>query len=260
MRITLLGRGHHLHAARRIDGYSSCVHRAEMKDEHGKPFTAYVKAFPTDSKALANEIAGWLLSRALNLPAAPRAYVCLVTIGKLRNLFPELRWPGADADVFPCWATEEMQHTPLTIISEADSIVWRDKVQGWPHLPAAIAFNHWLYNIDSNPGNLLYIQQHQFALIDYADILGGKYWNKKELKQLGYLHNKLLHLAWGGIPPPDVTAEIERTASKHGVAWQKAKAAIYDWWEDLLKSKDLDAAIGFIESRAEPSWIKGKIA
>lgn len=260
MRITLLGSGHHLHAARRIDGYSSCVHRAEMKDEHGKPFTAYVKAFPTDSKALANEIAGWLLSRALNLPAPRRAYVCLVPIRKLRALFPERRWPGRDDDAFPCWATEEMQNTPLTLISEADSIVWRDKVQRWPHLPAAIAFNHWLHNIDGNPGNLLWLDEHQFALIDHADILGGQYWDAKELKQLGYLHDKLLQLAWGGLPPPDVTTEIERTTADHHQAWHSVKDAVYDWWEDLLRTKEIAAATAFIERRADPAWIRGRIA
>lgn len=260
MRITLLGTGHHLHAARRIDGFSSCVHRAEMRDEHGKTFTAYVKAFPTNSKALANEVAGWLLCRALGIPCPPRAYLCLVPIRKLRKLFPDRRWPGRDDDAHPCFATEDMHNAPVTLISETDSLAWRAQVQQWPHLPAAIALCHWLHNIDSNPGNLLHIPPNDFALIDHADIFGGQKWDHRSIKQLGHLHNKLLYLSYGNLPPPPVITEIEASAKKHAHAWQSVKDAIIEWWQDLLKNKEMDAAISTLEARAEAGWIKGKIA
>ncbi|WP_047237332.1 hypothetical protein [Chromobacterium subtsugae] len=262
MSITLLGAGHHLHAARRIDGYSSCVHRAELRAPDGGTLTAYVKAFPSskESKALANEIAGYLLARACGLSTAPRAFILLIHVRKLRKLFPEYTWPGGDDDLFPTWATEELQDSKLTLVSEADAIAWRQRVQQWTQLPAAIAFHQWLQNIDANAGNLLWLGESDFALIDYADILGGQDWTADSLKTAGYLHNKLLHLAYGGVPDPASANAIEESHQFASQAWAQEKGTIIDWWDDLLKRKEAAAAAEFIESRSSADWIKGKVA
>lgn len=260
MSITLLGAGHHLHAGRRIDGYSSCVHRAELRAPDGSTFAAYVKAFPSDNKALANEVAGYLLAKASGLTTAPRAFILLIHVRKLRTLFPENKWPGSDDDIYPTWATEELHDSKLTLVSEADAIAWREQVQQWPQLPGAIAFHQWLQNIDANAGNLLWLEGNDFALIDYADILGGQDWTPDSLASAGYLHNKLLHLAYGGVPDQAATREIEACHQMASQAWQQTKDTIMDWWGDLLKRKDREAACRFIEARSDPEWIKGKVA
>ncbi|MEN7429673.1 hypothetical protein VA599_02880 [Chromobacterium sp. TRC.1.1.SA] len=260
MSITLLGAGHHLHAARRIDGYSSCVHRAELRAPDGTTLTAYVKAFPTDNKALANEVAGYLRARAYGLTTAPRAFILLIHTRKLRKLFPEYTWPGSDDDLFPTWATEELQDSMLTLVSEADAIAWRQRVQQWPHLPAAIAFHQWLQNIDANAGNLLWLGEAEFALIDYADMLGGQSWTPESLETAGYLHNKLLQLAYGGVPDRTSARAIEESHLSASIAWEQAKGSIMDWWGDLLKRRDREAAANFIALRSDPEWIKGKVA
>ncbi len=258
--VLLLGPGHHLYASRRIDGFSSCVHRAELRDEHGRPFTAYVKAFPTDKRGLANEVAGWLITRALGLPCPPRAYLCLVPVRKLRQLFPERRWPGNDDDNMTCFASEELPNNPLALVNEQDAIVWRARIKPWPHLHAIIALCHWLHNIDGNGGNLLYLGDSDFAIIDHAEILGGQDWTPKTLRHAGYLHNQAMHLAYGGLPPPQATQDIEAKSAAHLPAWQKAKEAVLEWWQELLSRKECSAAVSFIEARADPAWIKGKIA
>lgn len=259
MSITLLGSGHHLHASRRIDGFSTRTHRAEILDETGQPFTAYVKAFPADNKGLVNELTGYVLARTLGLPVSPRAYVILVPIKKLRKLHPETDWPGKAGDCWPCWATAELHNHTLQLVSLHDQIAWRADVNLWPDLPAAIAFCEWLANADANPGNLLRHAPGEYSLIDFAEILGGANWTAKTLQGNARPGNKLLILASGGVPDSATVADCMKAARKHRNAWEAGSGMLYDWWNDLLSPKEQTAAARFIAQRAAPGWITGRI-
>jgi hypothetical protein len=42
----------------------------------------------------------------------------------------------------------------------------------WPSLPKAVAFDEWIQNKDRNPGNILWNDENEFALIDHGKALG----------------------------------------------------------------------------------------
>lgn len=260
MSIPLLGAGHHLHASRRLDGFSSCVHRAELRDEHGHLVTAYVKAFPTNSKALPNEVLGWLANQARGIPCPARAWLILVPVRKLRQLWPELRWPGKEHDDYLCWATEEIPRA-RHLLASPDALIWQEVVRLWTKLPQAIAVNYWLHHVDANAGNLLGLDGGHFAVIDMADILGGAHWTARTLRELDnhYLEEKLLRLGYDGQVDPATLYEIELAAAAHAEVWRTIRAHVMEWWELLLNKKDRMAAEAWLERRASATWIRGRV-
>lgn len=253
-RITVLGPGHHLYFARRIDGYSSCLHLAELMDEKGRALRAYVKAFPASSKGIVNEAIGWLTARAVGLPCPPRAYILLMHTERLAAEYPDRKW--GNSEMYPTFATEALAGTPIDWI---DAAHYAAQIKHWPHLPAAIALHEALHNVDGNAGNLLALDGGGYATIDYGDILGGRDWSAKTLRKLGWLHNKLLHLSCNGMPNAREIAAIRHAASAHAGAYNEIRDELEMWFEKLLKRGDHNAASAFLAERMGADWMKGRL-
>jgi len=250
--IPLLGPGHHRYVISRVDGFSSCLHQASIVDDDGRSHVAFVKAFPSGSKGLANEACGWLLARAAGLPTAESAWILILPVALLREAFPELVWPGRDDDYLPTWATSAVSPTAAEcVVTVQDQDVWAERLLAWGHLHDAVAINDLLHNIDANAGNLIATSPSDFAIVDFAEILGGQNWTAKSLQKLGYLHNKLCHLAWGNLPSPQDAQAIGQSTRKLAAAWPTVRHVVANWWDELLGSrKDIEAGLAFIDSRA----------
>lgn len=51
----------------------------------------------------------------------------------------------------------------------------------WHAFPKLIAFDDWIGNIDRNPGNLVFIKDSEFAIIDHGRVLGVIDWFKQQI-------------------------------------------------------------------------------
>ncbi|MDR3572340.1 MAG: hypothetical protein P4L50_00625 [Anaerolineaceae bacterium] len=54
---------------------------------------------------------------------------------------------------------------------EKSCFIWSQFLSKWPSLPKTIAFDEWVNNKDRNPGNLLWQDENEFALIDHGRAL-----------------------------------------------------------------------------------------
>ncbi|BAK76769.1 hypothetical protein NH8B_1954 [Pseudogulbenkiania sp. NH8B] len=172
--LTLLGPGHYRAPLRPVDGTASHCHEITLKDETGRHRNAYLKAWPGGSKGLANEAAGWLISRARGIDTPPRAWIILMRVGDLEPLF-DMEWNCAPDKLWPCWATESIEGVPL---DRMDAGMWAERLACWPRLPDAIAVHEWLHHTDANAGNIIAVDLDQFTIVDHADILGGERWSR----------------------------------------------------------------------------------
>ena len=236
---------------------TSTHHRAcFILDEYDKEVIAHIKAFPAESKALANEIAGHLLYTAANINTAPRAWVILLTSHDLSALFPDTDW--GENHTWPCWATQHIEGLP---INNGAAWTWADQLAAWSDTAACIAIAEWLWETDGNAGNLINIGNGEFAAIDFADILGGSNWTAAELLQSinnrGY--NKLLHIAWGGMPTVNQSLAAQQHASQHNHLLNLTWPTIRHWWQCMLKKKELTAALEFMRQRAAANWMGNRL-
>lgn len=251
--IQILGPNHHLYYDKTIDGVSTCVHRAAISDENGVTRIAFVKAFPTDSYGIPNEILGWISSKLVGAHVAKNAYILILPVDKLRSIHPDQKWPGSDNDYLLCWATEELSPVAADCLVKAGDIdAWEEAILGWDGLHLSVALSDWLYNADVNAGNLIAIGEDDFAIVDFAECLGGQLWNAKSLISLPYFASKLAHLAWGSLVPPIAQKIITQEHEKIVVAWPEIRKEVEFWWKKLkVKEKDISAAMTFLRSRLE---------
>lgn len=227
-------------------------------DEHDNEVHAHIKAFPSTSKALANEIAGHLLHHAAGVDTAPRAWIIILTAAELNALFPAAHWGDDPERLRPCWASE---HIPGTPINAAHAWSWQQDLAAWNGTPIAISLHEWLWAIDGNEGNLIATDVAAFAAIDHADILGGERWTgKKLLANIDTrFYNKALHIAWSGLPTLQQRLAAHESAARHGHILAVTWPHIAHWWQHLIKKKDIEAALRFLEARSGPDWMTKRI-
>lgn len=255
--IKLLHTGHLISTLPAPRTSTNSNHRACLiADEHGESVKTHLKAFPSRSNGLVNEIAGHILHQAAGITTAPRAWVIILSSQELTGLFPHAKW-GKDR-LWPCWATEHLDGTP---VNAGSAWTWADELAIWPDTPACIALHEWLWNIDGNAGNLISTGRGELAAIDHADILGGDDWTTKTLRDNTHtrFYNKALHIAWGGTPDPAQRLAARQAATQHGAILARSWQHIRHWWQSLLKEKDMAAAHAFLTARAAPDWIMNRL-
>jgi hypothetical protein len=258
--IDLLGPGHHIVALERVDGYSSFLHHAAIRDRSGVTRNAYVKAFPAGTRGIANELCGWIWHKAYGMQTAERAWIMLLPAGKLRAIFPEVDWPGGDDSLLTTWVTETiMDHDADSTVPLVDGMLWADRIAAWPALHDAIALGNLLHNTDSNGGNLIATGLTDFALVDFAEILGGQHWTRDTICNLRYNHNKIAYLAWNGFPSKQDKEAIEAATVKASTLWPEIKQFVTGWWRDLIRDQlDCEAGLTWLEKQANKAAAKGK--
>ncbi len=256
--IAVLGPRHHLRRLPTTSPARTTVHRARMLDPTGTTFRAYVKAFPPGSRGLVNELVGWRLHRARGLPTAPRAFVALVPVAKLRHYHPDATWlQGRAEPLWPAWVTEAL---PTRHRGYNNDATRRAQLCQWPDLHAAIAMREALHDIDCHGGNYvpLSLEPPQFAALDFAESLGGQGWTAQQLEELDYLHNKLLYDTVG-LPSDLDQHKLEASGAAHWDAWKAAEPELLYWWQGLLRNPaDRDSLHTTLARRLAAGWLKGR--
>lgn len=227
-----------------------------MLDEYGKEVKAHIKAFPGNSKALANELAGWILHRAAGIETAERIWVIILSNAELHALFPAVDW--GKADEWPCLAVQHIAGQP---VSAKAAELWTDELAAWHSTAACIAMAEWLWEIDGNAGNLINTGRGEFAAIDFADSFGGPDWTPGRLRKNTHapFYNKRLHIAWGGMATPAQRQAARESADQHASILQRHWQDITHWWSCLLKPKQIQAAHDFLHARSAANWIDTRL-
>lgn len=253
--------GQYHQAIKRIDGFSSLVHIADLSHEDGRYFRAYVKAYPPDSRGVPNELVHWVLNSALSMPQPQFAAFLLCPVDVLSTLYPDVDWRAYDDEVYPCFATNALS-SPIP----KRRMRWmRDPkmiadLRAWPHLPVAIAADEWMHQDDGNFDNLLRIAPGEFARIDGGRIFGGDKWTTQSLRTLGRLANKLLHIACRGMPDDEMIEAIHTASDSHSHALEMSLCEILYWLYALIGEHDAAAALEWLQERAKSQFIRSRYA
>lgn len=250
------------------DGVSGATHMATIKWEDNIERDSWVKIYAGDKpRSLVNEMIGYLLGQALNLPMPPRAGFLLV---ENKFLNPALVNTLSDVDRYRgftfAWVTEDVKGQNLRIEIENNPAIMNVMVEyfsscmkDWDHLSKLVAFDDWILNTDRNMGNSIHLPDKTFTLIDHGECMHGGNWKEAQLLEfnchhIGFatnLHLKLLHdkhAPSGLFQYENTMRELEIAKLEHQKAFLKAESEIRLHLQDLIGDEVIETGIEEIPS------------
>lgn len=165
-------------------GISANTYLSEVEWPDGEVLDTYVKIFKYGDrdKEIINESFGYVLANNVRLRQSTRAALIKISIED---------FPADQQDEFANkngyvlgWATVSLTGKNLKSLHfknapDATLGEWHKyshALMKWPAFPKLIAFDDWIGNIDRNPGNLVFIKDSDFAIIDHGRIFGVVDW------------------------------------------------------------------------------------
>ncbi|NWK52192.1 hypothetical protein HYG89_06405 [Acinetobacter sp. SwsAc5] len=250
------------------DGVSGATHLATIKWEDDVERDSWVKIYAGNKpRSLINEMIGYLLGRALNLPMPPRAGFLLLENKMLNpsfvNVLSEVdRYRGFTF----AWVSEDVKGKNLRIEIENNPNAMKVMLEyfsscmkDWSHLSNLIAFDDWILNTDRNMGNSIHLPDKTFSLIDHGECMHGGNWKEAQLidfncPHMGFAHNlhlRLLHEkheASGLFQYENTMQELEKAKLEHKNAFLQAEAEIRLHLHDLIGDEVIETGIEEIPS------------
>lgn len=223
-------------------------------DAGDKPF--YVKIYPDlegRSRALANEITGYVLANRFGLAQPPTACVIRAPLSKLhlaqaprRHLW--LRELARERQTYPAFCTQAMQApTPWHHYGGAVTDALRNDLRKWPDASKAMAFDEIITNLDRNLRNLLRVGPGQYALIDHGRLVTPSgHWNKADLDPALRPFNRLLQILYD---EPALAANGMIAAAEHSTLLLAGMHEVRHWLAHLLPPELQSAFQDFIQKR-----------
>lgn len=250
------------------DGVSGATHLASIKWDDGVERDSWVKIYAGNKpRSLINEMIGFLLGQALNLPMPPKAAFLLLE-NKILN--PNLVSVLSDVDRYRgftfAWVTEDVKGENLRIEIENNPSIMKVMIEyfsscmkDWEHLSSLVAFDDWLLNTDRNMGNTIHFPDKTFSLIDHGECMHGGDWKESQLidydcHHIGFannLHLKLLHdknTSAGLFQFEHTMSELELVKLEHLKAFQKVESEIRLHLHDLIGDEIIETGIEEIPS------------
>lgn len=245
------------------DGVSGATHMASIKWNDGVERDSWVKIYAGNKpRSLINEMIGYLLGKALNLPMPPRAGFLLLETKILDpnfvNLLSEVdRYRGFTF----AWVTEDIKGKNLRIEIENNPSIMNVMVEyfsscmkDWEYLSDLIAFDDWILNTDRNMGNSIHLPDKTFSLIDHGECLHGGDWKESQLlnydcSHIGFannIHLKLLHdrnASAGLFQYENTMQELELAKLEHQKAFQKVENELKIHLQDLIGDEIIETGI-----------------
>jgi len=157
----------------------------------GRQVRAFIKAYDKRNSAkLLAEVLGYTLAHFTGVPQPAGAGILFVPGAKLRELaHKKLGTPAAQIqydDDHLCFASVEVtdhnggrvrtfgQATDWTAVGPREQEkAFFQLVNKWPHFAPLAALDAWLANQDRNLGNVLWVSEKNFVVIDHGEILAG---------------------------------------------------------------------------------------
>lgn len=219
------------------------VFDARVFDAHTKTdITVCIKLYPGEdgkNRGMVNEITGWLLAQALNIPQPDHAYVVKVPLKALVAPVPSwVKVLKKEVTHYWAFATKKLPADSAAIkFNQADLPLLVDDICRWKHLPSAVALDEHIANTDRHLNNLLRIGKANYALIDNGRLAvedGDRNWAKSDLDADWHYSNLLSQQCWNDNPDTADSSQTLSACSKHADALIQVREELEDWWRRLI--------------------------
>ncbi len=208
---------------------------------------SYVKIFSqAQGLGIFNEILGYLLTKAEELPVAPKAGVLILP----EELKKEITYPVAPV----AFLTSKVNgNSPSSFYNLGQALQFEclcKIIDGWEKLPQTIAFDEWVANQDRNLGNVIIDANFTVTLIDHSNMPIDLDWTVAMLDAEIEPRNVLGEF-FRSKPNLPQKMEIIRGASKQELSLNLVRDEIIFWAERLLDDEQLAKLMLFLEHRAK---------
>lgn len=215
----------------------------------------YIKCYQNAAKPLFNEISGFLLAAEAGLPQADSAALIALPGSLLEQIHPGKGF--ALQAHWLCWCTTAItssngaQLPTATTYFSCDFSAIADDLRTWKDLPALLAFDEWVANVDRNTGNLIRLSAGDYAIIDHGAILTGPDWISEVLAPIASYTNKiwLLLRHFRGIPLP-ISSGAVHASTKFPDAYTAGSPEMHAIGTELLSDADLSCCDTFLRDRS----------
>lgn len=205
-----------------------------------------------DSKALANEVTGFLIAERMGLAQPYPAFIAEVPLKKLdlKNIPKHHSWLKKLANKKPvklAWCTKTLNHpTPWHYYSGQMLMV--DDLLKWSSANKAITLDDIVANIDRNMNNLIRINPSDYSLIDHGSLICPQgSWDKSQLVPGAEFRNLLLEVLYNKDIPKVANSMI--SIAENCLDLIKDIPELSAWLQRLLKNDDFEAFDLFLKSR-----------
>lgn len=215
----------------------------------------YIKSYQNAAKPLFNEISGFLMAAEAGLPQADSAALIALPGVLLDKIHPS---KGFSLQAhWPCWCTTAITgsdgtHLPTaTTYFNCDFSAIADDLRAWKGLPALLAFDEWVANVDRNTGNLIRLSAGDYAIIDHGAILTGPEWISEMLAPIASYTNKIWFLLrhFNGITLP-VSSSAVHTSTRFPDAYTAGSPEMRAIGTELLSGAELICCDAFLRDRS----------
>ena len=240
-----------------------CVHVAQVHHPRHGGTASFVKLYPptrAGRRGLANEICGYLIAHACDLPQPPSASVVPVPLDTLPAGRPKwvdqvveaARSKGRPHCLYPAFCTGPLEGlSAFFSLQGRDPELLRQDVLKWRDLPRVLAFDDGVANVDRHFNNLIRLRRQSYAIIDHGRLVHpfGD-WQVADLNPLGLYTHRLLGLAYAGKEADDATvsatlAESDRLSG----ALAKVSNDVAYWLKRVVGEGDGAAFLEFLKNR-----------
>ena len=209
----------------------------------------YVKIFSqAQGLGVFNEILGYLLTKAEELPVAPKAGVLILP----EELKKEIAFPAAPI----AFLTSKIHgNSPSSFYNLGQALQFESLckiIDGWEKLPQTIAFDEWVANQDRNLGNVIIDANLNVTLIDHSNMPIDLDWTIPMLDAEIEPRNVLSDFFRSTANLPQ-KMEIIRGASKQESSINLVRDEVRFWAERLLDNEQRENLMLFLERRAKLS-------
>lgn len=237
-------------SSRQLTGLMAETFECQIEWSDGKTIKSYIKRFKHENtKALANEVTGYLIAKGSNLPIPSYAGI----IRAPNFIFNDTSNDYSDI----CFIVSSVPGQNPGSLYEMGMIkeckVLMNIVAGWAKVSETIAFDDWVANEDRNLGNILVVGKNDIHLIDHGNLPVKLNWLITDLVVNFDCKNALSNNLWAlkCIPLP-VKSKVASSAMNQKYIYQQVKDELLHWWGIFFANDPLmvNALEHFFESRA----------
>lgn len=183
-------------------GISAKTFLSQVEWPDGEVHDTYVKIFEFNdrNKEIINESFGYVLANDVRLRQASRAALIKLSIDDFEA--DQADKFAQDNGYVLGWATVSLTGKNLRSLhfknppdsTPAEWLSYGQTLMKWPSFNKLIAFDDWIGNIDRNPGNLVFIKDSDFAIIDHGRMFGVVDWFKDPVDPNSNCQNLMLDM------------------------------------------------------------------
>lgn len=190
-------------------GISANTYLSEVEWPNGEILDTYVKIFDHNDrdKEIVNESFGYVLANNVRLRQSTRAALIKISVDDF-TADQQDEFAKKNGYVLG-WATvsltgKNLRSLHFKNLPDTRPEEWYTYSQAllkWPAFPRLIAFDDWIGNSDRNPGNLVFIKDTEFAIIDHGRIFGVVDWRSSKIDSNLKCENMMLNVfkySYGG--------------------------------------------------------------